>query len=66
MEMMREFEIEAGKFVAVGTPEYREMIENYRDNFIDNHEDMEPGDFTWEFRHEIVEELLKTIDDLSD
>lgn len=61
MTLERKFEIEAGKFVAVGTPEYREMLEDYRDNRIDNHEDMQPGDFTWEFRHELIEEILQTI-----
>ncbi len=44
MEMMREFEIEAGKFVAVSSPEYLEMIEDYLDNLIDNHDDIEPED----------------------
>lgn len=60
--MTRKFEIEAGKFVAVGTTEYQEMIEDYRDNMIDS-QDMEPGDFAWEFRHELIEEILHTIKD---
>lgn len=58
--MTRKYEIEAGKFVAVGTAEYQEMLEDYRDNMIES-QDMEPGDFAWEFRYEIVEELLQTI-----
>lgn len=66
MNLEREFEIETGKFVAVGSPEYREMLEDYRDNFIDNHDDIEPGDFTWEFRHEIIEELLQTINEIAE
>lgn len=63
MEIMRQFEIEAGRFVAVGTPEYQEMIEDYRDNMIDCHDDIEPGDFAWEFRHELIEELCHMIND---
>jgi hypothetical protein len=60
--MTRKFEIEAGKFVAVGTAEYQEMLEDYRDNMT-NSQDIEPGDFAWEFRYELVEELLHTIND---
>ncbi|CAN5535323.1 hypothetical protein BH11CYA1_BH11CYA1_49000 [soil metagenome] len=63
MNLEREFALEATKSVAIGTPEYREMIENFRDNLIDNPDDIEPGDFTWEFRHEFIEELLQTINE---
>jgi hypothetical protein len=59
-DMTRKFEIEAGKFLSVGTAEYQEMLEDYRDNMIDS-QDIEPGDFAWEFRHEIIEEILQTI-----
>lgn len=59
-DMTRKFEIEAGKFIAVGTTGYQEMLEDYRDNMIES-QDLEPGDFAWEFRHELIEEIIQTI-----
>ena len=56
--MTRKFEIEAGKFVAVGTTEYQEMLVDYRDNMIES-QDLEPGDFAWEFRHELMAGMVE-------
>lgn len=61
IDMEREFKIEAGKFVAVGSAEYQQMLEDYRDNMIDCPDDIELGDFRWEFRHELIDELCRTI-----
>lgn len=65
MTLEREFEIEAGKFYKVGSPEYKAMVEDYRDNFIDCPDDMEPGSFYWEFRHEIAAEFCQELNDMA-